>query len=128
MTLFKDLTPPVSAAIAKSSASPRLGSQKHIDFALASPYGGGRPGCVKRKRAAATAKEEEEEGGDEEDEGWALVCDEVEEASKKFVPCAVASCGCNTYNILLCVCTCTSFFLVFFFFVSRLESKRQKMR
>lgn len=44
----------------------RLDSQKHIDFALTSPYGGGRPGRVKRKRAAAAAKKEE--GGDEEGE------------------------------------------------------------
>ncbi|KAI0706183.1 40S ribosomal protein S9 [Cytidiella melzeri] len=44
----------------------RLDSQKHIDFALTSPYGGGRAGRVKRKRAAAAAKKEE--GGDEEDE------------------------------------------------------------
>ena len=44
----------------------RLDSQKHIDFALTSPYGGGRPGRVKRKRMAAAAKKEE--GGDEEDE------------------------------------------------------------
>ncbi|KAG8219282.1 putative 40S ribosomal protein S9 [Butyriboletus roseoflavus] len=44
----------------------RLDSQKHIDFALTSPYGGGRPGRVKRKRAAAAAKREE--GGDEEEE------------------------------------------------------------
>ncbi|XP_066445619.1 small ribosomal subunit protein uS4-like [Eleutherodactylus coqui] len=29
----------------------RLDSQKHIDFSLRSPYGGGRPGCVKRKNA-----------------------------------------------------------------------------
>lgn len=43
----------------------RLDSQKHIDFALTSPYGGGRPGRVKRKRAAAAAKKE---GGDEEEE------------------------------------------------------------
>merc|ERR1712090_62488 len=28
----------------------RLDSQKHIDFALKSPFGGGRPGRVKRKR------------------------------------------------------------------------------
>ncbi|GAO50350.1 hypothetical protein G7K_4477-t1 [Saitoella complicata NRRL Y-17804] len=28
----------------------RLDSQKHIDFALTSPYGGGRPGRVRRKR------------------------------------------------------------------------------
>ena len=44
----------------------RLDSQKHVDFALTSPYGGGRPGRVKRKRAAAAAKKEE--GGDEEEE------------------------------------------------------------
>ncbi len=44
----------------------RLDSQKHIDFALTSPYGGGRPGRVKRKRAAAAAKKTE--GGDEEEE------------------------------------------------------------
>ncbi|KAI0800477.1 hypothetical protein C8Q74DRAFT_1364203 [Fomes fomentarius] len=43
----------------------RLDSQKHIDFALTSPYGGGRPGRVKRKRQAAAAKKEE---GEEEDE------------------------------------------------------------
>jgi small subunit ribosomal protein S9e len=41
----------------------RLDSQKHIDFALTSPYGGGRPGRVKRKRMAAAA-----EAGDEDDE------------------------------------------------------------
>jgi small subunit ribosomal protein S9e len=39
----------------------RLDSQKHIDFALTSPYGGGRPGRVKRKRSAAGGEEEEEE-------------------------------------------------------------------
>lgn len=44
----------------------RLDSQKHIDFALTSPYGGGRPGRVKRKRAAAANKKED--GGDEEEE------------------------------------------------------------
>lgn len=46
----------------------RLDSQKHIDFALTSPYGGGRPGRVKRKRAAAAAKKVEE-GDEEEEEG-----------------------------------------------------------
>lgn len=40
----------------------RLDSQKHIDFALNSAYGGGRPGRVKRKRAKAAA------GGDEGEE------------------------------------------------------------
>lgn len=39
----------------------RLDSQKHIDFALTSPYGGGRPGRVKRKRAKQTAEQGEEE-------------------------------------------------------------------
>ncbi|KAI8575801.1 hypothetical protein K450DRAFT_259955 [Umbelopsis ramanniana AG] len=38
----------------------RLDSQKHIDFALTSPYGGGRAGRVKRKRAKSSA-----EGGDD---------------------------------------------------------------
>jgi len=44
----------------------RLDSQKHIDFALTSPYGGGRAGRVKRKRAKAAAAGEG--GGDEEAE------------------------------------------------------------
>ncbi|KAJ2455594.1 ribosomal 40S subunit protein S9B [Coemansia sp. RSA 2336] len=42
----------------------RLDSQKHIDFALTSPFGGGRPGRVARKRAKRSsggADEEEEE-------------------------------------------------------------------
>nr|XP_015193351.1 PREDICTED: 40S ribosomal protein S9 [Lepisosteus oculatus] len=45
----------------------RLDSQKHIDFSLRSPYGGGRPGRVKRKNAkkgqggAGGADEEEED-------------------------------------------------------------------
>ena len=40
----------------------RLESQKHIDFALTSPFGGGPPGRVKKKRLAAKG------GGDEDDE------------------------------------------------------------
>lgn len=42
----------------------RLDSQKHIDFALTSPFGGGRPGRVKRKnlrKAEGQGDEEEEE-------------------------------------------------------------------
>ncbi|CAI2163067.1 11387_t:CDS:2 [Funneliformis geosporum] len=39
----------------------RLDSQKHIDFALTSPYGGGRPGRVKRKRQRSATKGDEEE-------------------------------------------------------------------
>jgi small subunit ribosomal protein S9e len=31
----------------------RTDSQKHIDFSLSSPFGGGRPGRVKRKALAA---------------------------------------------------------------------------
>ncbi|KAA8645722.1 hypothetical protein EYZ11_001264 [Aspergillus tanneri] len=42
----------------------RLDSQKHIDFALTSPYGGGRPGRVQRKKA----KSAEGGDGDEEEE------------------------------------------------------------
>ncbi|KAJ1657026.1 ribosomal 40S subunit protein S9B [Dispira simplex] len=39
----------------------RLDSQKHIDFALTSPYGGGRPGRVKRKRQRSGGNADEEE-------------------------------------------------------------------
>lgn len=43
----------------------RLDSQKHIDFALTSPFGGGREGRVKRKNAkkgqGGVADEEEED-------------------------------------------------------------------
>jgi len=35
-----------------SSFLVRVDSEKHIDFALTSPFGGGRPGRVRRKRAA----------------------------------------------------------------------------
>ena len=44
----------------------RLDSQKHIDFALTSPFGGGRPGRVRRKKAKAAEKKEA--GGDDADE------------------------------------------------------------
>lgn len=47
----------------------RLDSQKHIDFALTSPFGGGRPGRVRRKKAkAADKKDDDGEGGEEEEE------------------------------------------------------------
>jgi len=46
----------------------RLDSQKHIDFALTSPFGGGRPGRVRRKKAKAAEKKDEGEGGEEEEE------------------------------------------------------------
>ncbi len=47
----------------------RLDSQKHIDFALTSPFGGGRPGRVRRKKArAAEKKDEGDDGGEEEEE------------------------------------------------------------
>eukprot|EP00092_Neocalanus_flemingeri_P029021 GFUD01031506.1.p2 GENE.GFUD01031506.1~~GFUD01031506.1.p2 ORF type:complete len:193 (-),score=45.65 GFUD01031506.1:116-694(-) len=39
----------------------RLDSQKHIDFSLKSPFGGGRPGRVKRKNAKKGGDEKEEE-------------------------------------------------------------------
>merc|ERR1711893_489579 len=41
----------------------RLDSQKHIDFSLKSPYGGGPPGRVKRMNA----KKGKEDGSDDED-------------------------------------------------------------
>ena len=45
----------------------RVDSQKHIDFALSSPFGGGRPGRVKRKKIKAKSKpaDEAEEDADE---------------------------------------------------------------
>jgi small subunit ribosomal protein S9e len=47
----------------------RLDSQKHIDFALTSPFGGGRPGRVRRKKAkAAEKKDDDGEGADDEEE------------------------------------------------------------
>ena len=46
----------------------RLDSQKHIDFALNSPYGGGRPGRVQRKKAKAAQAGGEEEGEEEDEE------------------------------------------------------------
>ena len=45
----------------------RLDSQKHIDFALTSPFGGGRPGRVRRKKAKA-AEKKEDDAGDEDEE------------------------------------------------------------
>lgn len=42
----------------------RVESQPHIDFALTSPFGGGRPGRVKRRKLA-NAKDE---GGDEDED------------------------------------------------------------
>ncbi|CAI2338759.1 unnamed protein product [Caenorhabditis sp. 36 PRJEB53466] len=41
----------------------RLDSQKHIDFSLQSPYGGGRPGRVKRR----TLRKGDGAGGDDEE-------------------------------------------------------------
>ena len=46
----------------------RLDSQKHIDFALSSPLGGGRPGRVRRKKARAAEKKDEGDAGEEEEE------------------------------------------------------------
>ena len=42
----------------------RVDSQKHIDFALTSPFGGGRPGRVKRRNLKA--KKESKEAEDDE--------------------------------------------------------------
>mmetsp|Transcript_10414 Transcript_10414/g.29094 ORF Transcript_10414/g.29094 Transcript_10414/m.29094 type:complete len:113 (+) Transcript_10414:3-341(+) len=43
----------------------RLDSEKHIDFALTSPFGGGRPGRVRRKMMQK--KGGDKDGDDEED-------------------------------------------------------------
>jgi small subunit ribosomal protein S9e len=45
----------------------RIDSEKHIDLAVNSPYGQGRPGRVARKRAAQKAAKTEGGGGDDED-------------------------------------------------------------
>merc|ERR1711881_404651 len=44
----------------------RVDSEKHIDFALTSPFGGGRPGRVRRKRM--NSKGGGGDGGDEDDD------------------------------------------------------------
>lgn len=44
----------------------RVDSQKHIDFSLDSPFGGGRPGRVKRRKLREASKKEA--GGEEEEE------------------------------------------------------------
>lgn len=46
----------------------RLDSQKHIDLALTSPLGGGRPGRVKRKNLRNKAKGATVGSGGEEEE------------------------------------------------------------
>ncbi|PHT72584.1 40S ribosomal protein S9 [Capsicum annuum] len=46
----------------------RVDSQKHIDFSLTSPFGGGRPGRVKRKNQKAAVKKAAGGDGDEEDD------------------------------------------------------------
>merc|ERR1740133_641146 len=43
----------------------RVDSEKHIDFALTSPFGGGRPGRVRRKRMNSKGGDA---GGEEEEE------------------------------------------------------------
>ncbi|PVU99893.1 hypothetical protein BB559_000311 [Furculomyces boomerangus] len=43
----------------------RLDSQKHIDFSLTSPFGGGRPGRNKRKRSKSAAAGDEDAEDDE---------------------------------------------------------------
>jgi len=39
----------------------RLDSEKHIDYAVTSPFGGGRPGRVRRKGGAAAGGDEDED-------------------------------------------------------------------
>ena len=46
----------------------RTDSQKHIDFALNSPFGGGRPGRVKRRNQKNANKKADGGGDDEEEE------------------------------------------------------------
>ena len=44
----------------------RLDSEKHIDFSMKSPFGGGRPGRVKRKNMKKKSKKADEPEEDEE--------------------------------------------------------------
>merc|ERR1711865_1024769 len=44
----------------------RVDSEKHIDFALTSPFGGGRPGRVRRKRKGG----DKAAAGGDDDEDW----------------------------------------------------------
>ena len=46
----------------------RLDSQKHIDYALTSPFGGGRPGRVRRKKAAAANKGGDDDAAEDDEE------------------------------------------------------------
>lgn len=46
----------------------RVDSAKHIDFSLTSPFGGGRPGRVKRKNQKAAAKKAAGGDGDGDDD------------------------------------------------------------
>jgi len=46
----------------------RVDSQKHIDFALTSPFGGGRPGRVKRRKLKAKSKPAAAAEGEEAEE------------------------------------------------------------
>lgn len=46
----------------------RVDSEKHIDYALQSPFGGGRPGRVKRQLVRRAAEKGDEESEEEDDE------------------------------------------------------------
>jgi len=46
----------------------RLDSQKHIDFSLKSPFGGGKPGRVKRRKLKSSSAKEAVPANEEEDE------------------------------------------------------------
>jgi len=57
------VSPPFPPPVSRISLTNR-----HVDYALDSPFGGGRPGRVKRKRAAAAAGGDKAEGGEDEDD------------------------------------------------------------
>jgi len=64
----------------------RVDSQKHIDFSLTSPFGGGRPGRVKRKNMRAAAKKAAGGDGDEEDEEWSMKSSTMGPTSPSDIP------------------------------------------
>ncbi|KAF8378427.1 hypothetical protein HHK36_029766 [Tetracentron sinense] len=70
---MKMISPPLEPRVGRQvvnipSFMVRVDSQKHIDFSLTSPLGGGRPGRVKRRNQKAAAKKAAGGDGDEEDE------------------------------------------------------------
>ncbi|GJQ92271.1 40S ribosomal protein S9-2 [Tanacetum coccineum] len=75
LQLKQKINPPIVYRVGRQvvnvpSFMVRVDSQMHIDFSLTSPFGGGRPGRVKRKNQKAAAKKEA--GGDADEDNGCL--------------------------------------------------------